>query len=139
MAGSSNGDRAQAFSPLALHGRRRHESGTEPGAREPHHQRVIDDLERRLRAAKGAVDDGPDAPARREAQDHLFPEIGDADAVPAGERVVRAAHEHHRLAPQVVQDDAARQVADVTVAAAGAQRDVHRAVADRLQVARGAR
>jgi hypothetical protein len=130
-------DGPQVLRPLALDGRRRHECRAEAGPHKPEHQRVVDDLERRLRGAERVVDDGPHTPARRKPQDHLVPEIRGVDPVALGERVVRAADEDHRLAPEVVQDDSAREVTGDAVASAGAQRDVRRAVADRLQVPRG--
>ena len=53
--------------------------------------------------------------------------------------MLRATYEDHRLAPQLVQDDSAREFAGEAVTSTRTQRDVHRAVADRLQVPHGAR
>ena len=65
-------DGAQARRLVPLHGGRWHESCPESRADEPEHQRIIDDLKCRLRRAKRIVDDGPDTPARRKPEDHLF-------------------------------------------------------------------
>lgn len=132
-------DGAQGHRPVALHGGRRHEGCPESRAHEPEHQRIIDNLKCRLRGAERIVDDGPDAPARRKPQDHLFAKIGGCDLVSPGERMLRTAYEDHRLAPQSVQDDSTGEFSCEAVTGTRTQRDVHRAVADRLQVPHGAR